>query len=184
MIAKHPDDRPNTNYIRAHPTFWSPQKMINFITEVSNIAQSGWEAKKNRCVRNFENSYFPKLINQRLTFLGWLGNLDKSVIRIFQEQKYDHYKHSAIKLVRLIRNLKGHIHDYSFPNTVNYLMGEGPDNFMTFWLRNFPTLINELRDSFTELADLKDLVQFYIFDPNVQNEQNHSVSRRFGSVAY
>ncbi len=164
MIAKSTSKRPDTEYILAHPIFWSHQKMIDFILEVSNISHRPcgvMKYKVARCFKKFEKTYFPKISNNSQLELGWFASLGSDVRRVFMDANYDIMNISAIKLVRLIRNLNNHYNEIYFNNEISYMIGERPHEFVTFWLEHFPTLINELREAFSELSGKSCLKQFY-----------------------
>lgn len=151
MIAKDPNIRPNTEYILAHPMFWNHRKMIAFIDEVSNFVTNPVPSNKELCdklVAKLERNLFPKISKGSPD--GWFGSLDSTLKPIFLKRYKEADKNKAIELVRKIRNFK---HHYTEPNLVQIKahIGELPDAFMTFWLKMFPSLINEMRDAFDDL---------------------------------
>lgn len=163
MVAKEPNVRPNVEYILAHPIFWTHKKMIDFIDEVSNFVYKPTpenDALCSSCVEKFERNCFPKLSNGSPD--GWFGSLDSTLQPIFT-QRYKNHKaqDKAIMLVRTLRNYKHHYHEKNFESDVKQHIGEMPNEFMTYWLRIFPFLINEMRDAFGELQQNDSFKEYF-----------------------
>lgn len=165
MIAKNPVDRPEIDYIKAHPIFWSYQKMIDFIEEVSNFVEKppGYAKKQNdECVEKLEKNYFPKISSADAPEQGWLIKIKDKDFKEHQvfKRRLESSKISAIKLVRLIRNFSNHFHEEQNKELKEFV-GFKPKGFMQYWLKCFPSLLNEMRDAFVELKDEECLKQYY-----------------------
>ncbi len=162
MLAKDPKVRPDAEHILAHPIFWTYEKMLDFIVKISDFVNKPTEPYIETCkgcIKKLEENYFPKISHGSQD--GWFSLLDSTLKPIFVQCYKKDQKDKALMLIRTIRNYKHHYHESTFDSVIKAHIGKIPDVFMTYWLKHFPTLVNEMRDAFDDLKTETSLSSYF-----------------------
>ena len=152
MLNHNPKTRPDAATILTHPFFWTPEKRLDFLCQVSD----GFEHEKylldtaaaNPSISaDANNAYSPAL--EELEALGPViipQHAHNDFLKIlpydFRDTlgKQRKYKGSSVlDLLRALRNKKNHYED--IPEDVKRKLGGLPAGYLGFWSRRFPNLL-------------------------------------------
>jgi serine/threonine-protein kinase/endoribonuclease IRE1 len=151
MLDSKPEKRISAQEVLKHPIFWSNDKKLSFLGDVSD--QLGKE-KNNSAVYHQLQARRRYLFSKKMggsiasvvrdELVRWDANLDKIVLdNCLQFRKYDH---SHIwDLLRCIRNIRSHYREYD--PKVHALMKPVPTGIYTYFDKLFPNLFNEVYDT-------------------------------------
>ena len=131
MIAFEPNDRPPAVAVLKHPAFWSKDKTITFLQDVSD-----------RVDKEDDDSYVLGMIEKdsmNVTRGDWHYQLDSAVREDLR--KHRTYKGRSVRdLLRAIRNKKHHYRELT--DDAKMLYGKMPGEFTDYWVTRFPLLVN------------------------------------------
>jgi serine/threonine-protein kinase/endoribonuclease IRE1 len=138
MITKDPKRRPDATSVMTHPFFWSAEKRLNFLVDLSDHFE--WEIRDppspDLCVLESNN---PAVIG-----VDFLKKLDKSFVETLGKQrKYTGSR--MLDLLRALRNKKNHYQD--MPQNVKDRVGELPTGYLSYWTTRFPKLLLHGRET-------------------------------------
>ncbi|KAL1616322.1 bifunctional endoribonuclease/protein kinase ire1 [Diplodia seriata] len=147
MLSNNPVDRPTAMQVMQHPFFWSPEKRLTFLCQVSDRFE--FEPREppsaSLCrleARNVEVMCpAPKGQNSNHAyskFPDFLSKLDRKFIdTLGKQRKYNGDK--MLDLLRALRNKKNHYYD--MPSDVQAKVGPLPDGYLRYWTTRFPKLL-------------------------------------------
>jgi len=133
MLSVDPNQRPPAGAVLRHPLFWSKEKMLHFLQDVSDRVDL--EDRDSALVEALEH-------NRHLVLHGrnWYEELDPVVAEDLRKRRSYNGK-SVRDLLRAIRNKKHHYHE--LPEEVKTRYGRVPDGYAHYWLhRRFPGLVS------------------------------------------
>jgi serine/threonine-protein kinase/endoribonuclease IRE1 len=156
MINHEPQNRPSATQVLQHPYFWSTERKLQFLCDVSDCYEREKIAQIDKASTKTSSPEIDALEAKR-EFV-WSGDFLKRLpARIITEagkqRKYTGTR--MIDLLRLIRNKKNHFHD--LPDDIKFGEMEGTqEGYFRFWSTRFPSLMvnihcliieRELRDN-------------------------------------
>lgn len=131
MINKEANKRPTARAICNHPLFWSEEKILAFLQDVSDRVE-----KANITAEPL--SSLEK--NAKFVVRGdWNNHLDYAVTA--DMRKYRGYQGYSIRdLLRALRNKKHHYHELD--EEIQTKLGSLPVEFTRYWIERFPHLLS------------------------------------------
>ncbi|KAF3154107.1 bifunctional endoribonuclease/protein kinase ire1 [Orbilia oligospora] len=132
MIARNPKARPDATTVLTHPFFWSAEKKLNFLLDVSDRFEKEERDPPSPLLQKLEGYAKP-------TFNGdWYKKLDKGLIdNLGKHRKYQGDR--MLDLLRALRNKKHHYQD--LPPAVQATVGQLPDGYLSYFTSRFPALL-------------------------------------------
>lgn len=140
MLNPSPEHRPTALQVMQHPFFWSPEKRLSFLCDVSDH----WEREPRDppsehlailqsyvSVIMAPNDFYPRPED-------FLGRLDRKFIDTLGKQR-KYTTDRVLDLLRALRNKKNHYED--MPPDVKARVGELPDGYLRYWTTRFPKLL-------------------------------------------
>ncbi|RPA93941.1 hypothetical protein L873DRAFT_1793233 [Choiromyces venosus 120613-1] len=146
MISHNPRKRPDATKVLIHPFFWSPEKQLTFLLDVSDRFEVEKDKEKVTGPDGGYKSPFIPLLerNAREVCGGGAGDWMKKLDRLFlgelvsnKRRGYDGEK--VLDLLRAIRNKKHHYQDMKQP--AKEAVGDLPDGYLSYFSRRFPGLL-------------------------------------------
>ncbi|KAF3912168.1 Endoribonuclease [Orbilia brochopaga] len=132
MIARHPKLRPDATAVLTHPFFWSAEKKLNFLLDVSDRFEKEERDPPSPLLQQLE-SYSGTVFNG-----DWYKKLDKSLIdNLGKHRKYQGDR--MLDLLRALRNKKHHYQD--LPPAVQATVGNLPEGYLNYFTSRFPLLL-------------------------------------------
>eukprot|EP00095_Tigriopus_kingsejongensis_P001876 maker-scaffold70_size417918-snap-gene-2.12 protein:Tk01876 transcript:maker-scaffold70_size417918-snap-gene-2.12-mRNA-1 annotation:"hypothetical protein DAPPUDRAFT_305906" len=131
MIHQEQGCRPTAKAVLRHPLFWSKEKVLNFLQDVSDRVDK--EDSDSAIVLALERNKIDVVRG------NWHDNLDP----IIQEDlgKHRSYNGKSVRdLMRALRNKKHHYNE--LPPETKMTYGRIPDQYVLYWTRRFPKLLN------------------------------------------
>ncbi|KAI9812511.1 MAG: bifunctional endoribonuclease/protein kinase ire1 [Thelocarpon impressellum] len=132
MLDHDPRRRPDAPTVMVHPFFWSAEKRLNFLVDVSDHFE--WEPREppSEDLQVLESTA-PQVLGS-----DFLRKLDKAFIdTLGKQRKYTGSK--MLDLLRALRNKKNHYQD--MPENVKAHVGPLPHGYLSFWTTKFPMLL-------------------------------------------
>ncbi|KAI9885635.1 MAG: hypothetical protein M1823_002555 [Watsoniomyces obsoletus] len=132
MLDPDPRRRPDATTVMIHPLFWSPEKRLSFLCDVSDHFE--WEP------RDPPSADLQTLESTAPQVLGtdFLRRLDRAFVdTLGKQRKYTGSK--MLDLLRALRNKKNHYQD--MPEHVKAHVGPLPEGYLQYWAVRFPTLL-------------------------------------------
>lgn len=138
MLHNDPQCRPPSYCIGNHPVFWSSQKILAFLQDVSDR------------VEKLQFSVEPlKSLEKNGRFVvreDWSLHLDSVITDDLR--KYRGYMGASVRdLLRAFRNKKHHYHELT--EDVQNMLGSIPNEFTNYWIDKFPSLISHVYHAFS-----------------------------------
>ncbi|KAI9674448.1 MAG: bifunctional endoribonuclease/protein kinase ire1 [Caeruleum heppii] len=132
MLAHDPRQRPDATTVMIHPFFWSPEKRLNFLVDVSDHFE--WEPRDPPSTHlQVLESTAPEVLDT-----DFLRRLDRAFIdTLGKQRKYTGDR--MLDLLRALRNKKNHYQD--MPEMVKKHVGPLPEGYLQYWTVRFPTLL-------------------------------------------
>ncbi|ODV89560.1 hypothetical protein CANCADRAFT_140799 [Tortispora caseinolytica NRRL Y-17796] len=132
MISFDPKRRPKSHAVVVHPYFWSNQKKLDFLLEVSDRLEYEIRDPPSPLLVKLESGA------QDVIGLDWISKMEKNFVEDLE--KYRKYSGSRIlDLLRALRNKKHHFQD--LPQNVQETLGTPPAGFLRYFTRKFPKLL-------------------------------------------
>lgn len=132
MLSHDARKRPDANVVLTHPFFWSSEKRLNFLVDVSDHFE--WEP------RDPPSPVLVCLERSASTVIGadFLKKLDRPFVdTLGKQRKYTGTR--LLDLLRALRNKKNHYQD--MPDGVKAMVGALPDGYSEYWRKRFPKLV-------------------------------------------
>uniref|UniRef100_A0A8C1YGX2 Serine/threonine-protein kinase/endoribonuclease IRE1 n=1 Tax=Cyprinus carpio TaxID=7962 RepID=A0A8C1YGX2_CYPCA len=130
MISAEPETRPSAASVLKHPFFWSPEKQLQFVCDVSDRIEK--EPADSAIVARLENS------GRSVVRTNWRMHISAPLQTDLR--KFRTYKGNSVRdLLRAMRNKKHHYHE--LPPEVQTALGEVPDGFVAYFTSRFPRLL-------------------------------------------
>lgn len=163
MIAADQTKRPPALAVRNHPLFWSNERILSFLQDVSDRVEKSDVLTDP--LRTLER-------NARSVVLeDWSLHLDQEITNDLR--KYRGYQGYSVRdLLRALRNKKHHYHELT-PD-VQEALGTIPHQFTQYWINRFPHLLSH---AYHALADCSHEPIFHAY-------YNDEVKYRFSKPAY
>jgi len=149
MICFEPSDRPPAAAILKHPVFWTKEKTLTFLQEVSDRVDK--EEDDAFVLIQLERN------NAEVLRGEWLANLDTVIREDLRRQRT--YRNTLKDLLRALRNKKHHYRELS--DHVKEVYGSLPNQFMQYWLNKFPRLLKHTYYAMQSIKYETDFVKYY-----------------------
>jgi serine/threonine-protein kinase/endoribonuclease IRE1 len=145
MLSADNTKRPQITAVIMHPTFWDPNKKLQFLKDVSNRLKVENSVSKNEI--DFNNNLIKELNNyiNRISDAGdWTQQFNdpesssiKQYLTSGRRKKYD--GKSVMKLIEFIRDKDTHWND--LPEDVKNEFGKTDQTYMDYFEKRFPHLL-------------------------------------------
>ncbi|CAM6124596.1 unnamed protein product [Calypogeia fissa] len=137
LLDPNPDNRPDARDVLRHPFFWTSERRLSFVTEVSDYLENS--LKKCRPFPSFVGLQKELLADPPLNCY-WCKGLDKALVRYVNTQTFRTYVYwNLLDMLRLIRNLQSHYRN--LPQNVKALLGSDPEGLDEYFRSRFPQLV-------------------------------------------
>ncbi|KAI9752917.1 MAG: Peroxisomal membrane protein pex16 [Chaenotheca gracillima] len=132
MLDRNPRRRPDATDVMTHMFFWSAEKRLNFLVDVSDHFEYEERDPPSAHLQALE-AVAPEVLGT-----DFLKRLDKAFVdHLGKQRKYTGGK--MLDLLRALRNKKNHYLD--MPEHVKAHVGPLPDGYLAYWMRKFPLLL-------------------------------------------
>ncbi|KAK9447041.1 uncharacterized protein V1518DRAFT_422067 [Limtongia smithiae] len=149
MLDRDPAKRPTAVDVLMHPYFWSSQKRLNFLLDVSDRFEIEQRDPPSALLQELESD--PKNVVHN----DWYRCLDRSLIEnLGKYRKY--HTDKVLDLLRALRNKKHHYQD--LPANVQQALGPVPEGFLEYFSKRFPSLLMHVY--YVVKRNMKDEMQF------------------------
>ncbi|WCJ44738.1 Endoribonuclease/protein kinase IRE1-like [Euphorbia peplus] len=135
LLDPNPDKRPKAQEVLNHPFFWTHEKRLSFLQDISDRVEL--EDREN------ESDLLDSLENVGTVALN--GKWDEKLEAAFINNigRYRRYKYDSIRdLLRVIRNKSHHYRE--LPQEIKDLLGSHPEGFENYFSNRFPKLLIEV----------------------------------------
>jgi serine/threonine-protein kinase/endoribonuclease IRE1 len=159
MINHEPQNRPSATQVLQHPYFWSTERKLQFLCDVSDCYEREKVAQTDK-VNNKVSSHEVDALEAKREFV-WTGDFlrrlpPRIITEAGKQRKYTGTR--MIDLLRLIRNKKNHFHD--LPDEIKFGEMDGTqEGYYRFWSTRFPSLMVNIHCLIIE-RELKDNAEF------------------------
>lgn len=139
MIQRIPSDRPTAKQVCEHPFFWSADRRISFLCDVSDRIESEGTTSDG----NLPQSFITKLLAierkaSEVVGTAWDALLDDALVS--NVQRFRTYDPSSVRdLLRLLRNK--HHHFDELPEALKEKMGSSSAGLLRYFEARFPGLL-------------------------------------------
>lgn len=135
FLFRDPRKRPDTAAVLAHPVWWSSQRKLAFVLDVSDRFETcDREAESSPILQSLEataSCVFPPGAN-------WATKLEPNLLANLNQ--YRRYKYGSVRdLLRVIRNKANHFRE--LPEDLQKLLGEPPSDYYVYFSERFPNLL-------------------------------------------
>lgn len=146
MLAHQPENRPNAQAVLNHPYFWSPEKRLAFLCDVSDHFEREPRGTYDDWYRG-DSAHLRILEDRACEVIGvlagaeepnFLTKLDRQFVDTLGKQR----KYSGdrlLDLLRALRNKKNHYED--MPDNVKKLVGPLAEGYLAYWCHKFTRLL-------------------------------------------
>ncbi|KAJ8772777.1 hypothetical protein K2173_027954 [Erythroxylum novogranatense] len=135
LLDHNPNNRPKAQQVLSHPLFWTSEKRLSFLQDVSDRVELE--------DREGESEVLNALETISTVTLG--GKWDEKMETIFINNigRYRRYKFDSVRdLLRVIRNKSHHYRE--LPEEIKELLGSHPVGFESYFSSRFPKLLIEV----------------------------------------
>ena len=153
-LSHDPEKRPNATQVLNHPALWRSEKILKFLTDVSDEVEN--YAERNQ-------SEFAKLENLEVIWGGhWFINLPTNLHKhlLNYQKSGKHIYRERLGTVggtlRVIRNVASHYKE--FPTKVREELGSPPDGHLDVWFETCPDLFMHV---YTKMSGMIILLSVY-----------------------
>ncbi len=130
MLGQEPNLRPTASAILRYPFFWSKERVLNFLQDVSDRVDK--ESYDSAVLTALERN------RQEVVRGNWQEVLDEAVTDDLRKHRTYNGKYVR-DLLRALRNKKHHYNE--LPEATKLRYGRIPDQFADFWTSRFPKLL-------------------------------------------
>lgn len=149
MLEHKAENRPTAAQVLNHPFFWSPQKRLNFLCDVSDHFEREPRGPPFSVEPMSDSLWLLEERGAEIHGGDFLKRLDKSFIdTLGKQRKYSGNR--LLDLLRGLRNKKNHWAD--MPEPVKVRVGELPEGYLRYWTHRFPRLLMVCWEVVTELG--------------------------------
>ncbi|KAK9324718.1 hypothetical protein V1517DRAFT_35734 [Lipomyces orientalis] len=132
MLDRDPKKRPTAHDVLMHPYFWSMQKRLDFLLEVSDRFEIEQRDPPSELLEELESD------PEHVVYNDWYKRLDRSLTEnLGKYRKY--HTDKVLDLLRALRNKKHHYQD--LPPNVQAALGRVPDGYLAYFSQRFPNLL-------------------------------------------
>ena len=132
MIQANPKDRPDATTVLQHPFFWTAERRLNFLLDVSDRFEIEERDPPSPLLLLLESEA------EQIVQNNWYSKLDRHLIdNLGKYRKYNGA--SILDLLRALRNKKHHYQD--LPEPVQVALGPIPHGFLRYFTIRFPKLL-------------------------------------------
>jgi serine/threonine protein kinase len=138
MINDNPRKRPNMTQVCDHVLFWTAQKKVDFLCELSDVLESPLDGAKVHS-QGMKDMLVGLESNAKVVFgsNGWKDVLDSSLlVDLGRYRKYDY--DSVRDCLRMIRNKKHHLKD--LPEDIRSVLSTDT-GFVNYFMKLYPKLL-------------------------------------------
>ncbi|KAI8621051.1 protein kinase and ribonuclease [Chytriomyces sp. MP71] len=161
MIFKDPKKRPDSTAVLQHPYFWSSNKKLAFLQDVSDRLESEERDPPSAILKQLERGA-AKVVGP-----DWTRRLDRRILEDMGKfRKYD--GRTVQDLLRAMRNKKHHYQDLS--TELKGVLGDLPDGFFSYFTSKFPGLFMHV---YHMVSENKGLRGESLFVPFFDAEERH-----------
>jgi serine/threonine-protein kinase/endoribonuclease IRE1 len=152
MVQRNPSLRPTAKYVCEHPYFWSHERRLAFLCDVSDRIESEYSTVDGSLPATFVSQLLAIEAKASLVVgTAWDLVLEESLLN--NVQRFRTYDPSSVRdLLRLIRN-KHHHYD-ELPDCLKAKIGSSTAGLLRYFESKFPFLLmhcyNAVRDKFSE----------------------------------
>lgn len=141
MLEHQPENRPTALQVLNHPFFWSAEKRLAFLCDVSDhfereprgVYDDGYAGDSYHLCLLEDRA--PEVIGKTVDFLG---KLDRQFVdTLGKQRKYSGNR--LLDLLRALRNKKNHYED--MPPDVKRRVGPLAGGYLNYWCHRFPRLL-------------------------------------------
>ncbi|KAI5848700.1 hypothetical protein DFP73DRAFT_542098 [Morchella snyderi] len=139
MIDHNPKKRPDATKVMIHPFFWSAEKRLNFLLDVSDRFEVEKDKEKDP---NYKSEWIPYIerSGNKVTGGDWLKRLDRGFLEELVVNKRRGYEGGKVlDLLRAIRNKKHHYQDMK--PVAKASVGALPGQYLLYFTGRFPDLL-------------------------------------------
>jgi len=150
MIGSEPSLRPPASAVLKHPMFWSKDKVLTFLQDVSDRVDK----------EDADSALLAALERNRMDIVkgNWLEVLDEHVHDDLR--KHRTYKgHSVRDLLRALRNKKHHYNE--LPDVTKLMYGRIPDQYCVYWTSRFPQLVTHSWMAMHQIKNEPNLAKYF-----------------------
>lgn len=146
MLEHQPENRPTALQVLNHPFFWSPEKRLAFLCDVSDHFEreprspDGQYPHPSAQLNSLEDRAYEVIGADASAHpsAGFLDKLDRHFVETLGKQR-KYTGDRLLDLLRALRNKKNHYED--MPEGVKRLVGPLAGGYLSFWTQRFPRLL-------------------------------------------
>lgn len=132
LLSTEPQHRPSAEGVLKHLLWWSPERRLAFLVDISERMELEDRESDGRLLRVFESGSYTALNGM------WTDMLSEGLIdNIGRYRKYN--AHSIRDLLRVIRNKRHHYSE--LPLELQEELGSVPDGFLRYFTCRFPRVL-------------------------------------------
>ncbi|GAB7359490.1 hypothetical protein MBLNU230_g6135t1 [Neophaeotheca triangularis] len=145
MLEHQPENRPTALQVLNHPFFWTPEKRLSFLCDVSDHFEreprslDGHYPHPSAQLNALEDRAYEVIgIEDASRDGGFLDKLDRHFVETLGKQR-KYTGDRLLDLLRALRNKKNHYED--MPEGVKKIVGPLAGGYLMFWTSRFPRLL-------------------------------------------
>lgn len=135
LLDPNPDKRPRAQDVMNHPLFWTSDKRLSFLQDVSDRVELEDRESRSELLNALESTATVALNGK------WDEKMEAAFINNIG--RYRRYKFDSVRdLLRVIRNKSHHYRE--LPEEIKELLGSHPEGFESYFSCRFPKLFIEV----------------------------------------
>ncbi|XP_020535380.1 serine/threonine-protein kinase/endoribonuclease IRE1b isoform X2 [Jatropha curcas] len=135
LLDPNPDKRPKALEVLNHPLFWTSEKRLSFLQDISDRVE----------LEDRENESEVLTALESVGTAAFNGKWDEKMEAVFINNigRYRRYKYDSVRdLLRVIRNKSHHYRE--LPQEIKEILGSHPEGFENYFSSRFPKLLIEV----------------------------------------